>query len=616
MTLKLRLILPIILILFLTACPQPTPPNTPPSASDSDLAIAAGRTSGSLDLADLVNDADGDELVYTVTQGENGDVSLTGSTVTYTVGAADTAEDNFRYTVSDGQTEASATISVSIAEENPGEDPEETPDANKAPVAANAQLELDEGQTSAELDLSDFISDPDADDVLSLALSSQASEGEAVLDGTKVTYTLENTDAETDSFEYTVTDQAGESATATVSVTIGEATTPANCPDLACDDEFPGFNGVVLSAITTSNDNISVEDLENENYSVQFDEEATSEDGSVVAEVVVEGEALKDRLKFNVFPSFDENTDFPATLSFDYTLTVGDESETATVSLIIEEAPPYFNERGATYSGVEAGAQPGDMVILQGTFSSVTLAEGQYMLGGGGTNRVEVDRKTELTYSKFFDQDGLSVETFNVASGNAIGGNMNVGEFVGNNLTDDVIIQQEVVQRPDEEVRFGAVEAIRIENSTARVVLNGVTFKDIGAFGTNRSVPISFTNVKEAVVGGVRIEGLVDGGTGVELNNVNKLNMYRSTITRAADATQTTTAVRIVNTTDDTVDAEISLNTTEFGSAANTIGYATEGNVRLLGINNTVTNAATVLQCGAGSVTGQLIINNETINCR
>ena len=529
MTLKLHLkLLPIILILFLTACPQPESPtpNTPLNASAGELTIAAGRTSGSLDLAELVTDADGDELVYTVTQGENGDVTLSGSIATYTVSDAGATQDSFSYTVSDGQTQASAEISVSIAvltpirprrilnpgenrpgnpdPENPGGNPGETPDVNKAPVAANAQLELDEGQMSAELDLNDFISDPDADDELSLTLSSQASEGEAVIDGTKVTYTLENTDAETDSFEYTVTDEAGESATATVSVTIGEATTPATCSDLACDDELPGFNGVVLSAIATSNDNISVEDLAEQNYSVVFDEEATSEDGSVVAEVVVEGEAFKDRLKFNVFPSFGADTEFPATLSFDYTLTVGNESDTATVSLIIEEAPPYFNETGATYSGVEAGAQAGDMVILQGSFSSVTLAEGQYMLGGGGTNRVEVDRKTELTYSKFFANDGLSVKTFNVASGNAIGGNMNVGEFVGSNLTDDVIIQQEVVQRPNnEEKRFGAVEAIRIENSTARVVLNGVTFKDLGAFNTDRTVPISFTNVKEAVVGGV-----------------------------------------------------------------------------------------------------------------
>ena len=92
--------------------------------------------------------------------------------------------------------------------------------------------------------------------------------------------------------------------------------------------------------------------------------------------------------------------------------------------------------------------------------------------------------------------------------------------------------------------------------------------------------------------------------------------MYRTAIIRTADANQATTAVQIINTTADTVNAEISLNTTEFGSATNTIGYATEGNVRLLGINNTLTNAGTALQCGAGSVTGQLRINEEAINCR
>ena len=126
MTFKLHLkLLPIILILFLTACPQPESPtpNTPLNASAGELTIAAGRTSGSLDLAELVTDADGDELVYTVTQGENGDVTLSGSIATYTVSDAGATQDSFSYSVTDGTTEASAVISVSIAATDPDIDP-------------------------------------------------------------------------------------------------------------------------------------------------------------------------------------------------------------------------------------------------------------------------------------------------------------------------------------------------------------------------------------------------------------------------------------------------------------------------------------------------------------
>ena len=88
--------------------------NQPPTVDTSSTtgATTAGATTGytvtgaavSLDVLANASDPDGDTLsVASVTQGQNGSVTLSGNTPTYTPNSGFTGEDEFTYTISDGQ---------------------------------------------------------------------------------------------------------------------------------------------------------------------------------------------------------------------------------------------------------------------------------------------------------------------------------------------------------------------------------------------------------------------------------------------------------------------------------------------------------------------------------
>jgi hypothetical protein len=89
--------------------------NQPPTASADTVTIAAGT---SVTIAVLTNDTDpnGNPLTITaVTQGANGTVTFTNTSVTYTPQATFVGTDSFTYTISDGQgASATATVTVTV----------------------------------------------------------------------------------------------------------------------------------------------------------------------------------------------------------------------------------------------------------------------------------------------------------------------------------------------------------------------------------------------------------------------------------------------------------------------------------------------------------------------
>ena len=112
-----------------TPVATPPPTNQPPNAVD-DVASTSFNTLTT--IAVMGNDSDpnaGDVLnIVSVTNGANGTVTITGSTVTYTPNAGFSGADAFQYTIGDpGGLTDSATVSVTI-------DP---PGINRAPVAGN-----------------------------------------------------------------------------------------------------------------------------------------------------------------------------------------------------------------------------------------------------------------------------------------------------------------------------------------------------------------------------------------------------------------------------------------------------------------------------------------------
>ncbi|MEM7273341.1 MAG: Ig-like domain-containing protein, partial [Actinomycetota bacterium] len=137
--------------------------------------------------------------------------------------AGQTATDSFTYTMTDGRGGfATATVNVTIngADELP----------NMPPVAVDDVLVVDEDAGPTVVAVLDNDSDPDTGDVLTVTSVGAAATGTSGLSGGVVTYdpagqfeALAAGQSATDSFTYTIDDGNGETATATVNVTINGA---------------------------------------------------------------------------------------------------------------------------------------------------------------------------------------------------------------------------------------------------------------------------------------------------------------------------------------------------------------------------------------------------------
>ena len=206
----------------------------------------------SMDVDVLANDTDvdGDTLsVKSVNPGTNGSVSLVGGVVTYTPNEGYVGEDSFTYVVQDGEGgEATATVAVLVR------------GVNDDPVAAADAFTLAEDAAPTLLDVLANDADPDAGDVLSVASVTGATGGTAAVaaDGSGVIFTPDADFAGTGSFEYTVADDKGGTATATATVTV-EAVNDA--PILAVGDAFEfveGADGAVFTPTASDVDSATL----------------------------------------------------------------------------------------------------------------------------------------------------------------------------------------------------------------------------------------------------------------------------------------------------------------------------------------------------------------------
>jgi hypothetical protein len=186
-----------------------TPVNDAPVAGTDAASVAED---GAVLVTVLGNDTDvdGDTLTVTaVTQGAHGAVVLNaGNTVTYTPAANYNGPDSFTYTVSDGNG-GTATASVSIT----------VTAVNDPPVAVN-----DSATTMAEVAVVIAVRANDTDvegNTLTVTAVTQGAHGAVAINaGATVTYTPAAGWVGPDAFTYTISDGAGGTATATVSVTV------------------------------------------------------------------------------------------------------------------------------------------------------------------------------------------------------------------------------------------------------------------------------------------------------------------------------------------------------------------------------------------------------------
>lgn len=107
-----------------TEAPAPPPVNAEPVATDDEAETDEGE-SVTIDVLANDSDPDGDRLTITmVTQSSYGSVSISadGTSVTYVPDADFSGEDQFMYTVSDGEAADTATVMVDVLEVDDGGD--------------------------------------------------------------------------------------------------------------------------------------------------------------------------------------------------------------------------------------------------------------------------------------------------------------------------------------------------------------------------------------------------------------------------------------------------------------------------------------------------------------
>jgi len=159
------------------------------------------------------SDPDGDALtVSSTTQGANGSVTHTGSSVTYTPDAGFIGSDSFNYSIDDGfGGTASATVSITVTAQN------------KPPLAVADSVTISSGD-SVVVDVLANDGDPDGD-AISIISVSGASKGTVSWQAGQATisYTHNPRRKGSDSFSYTISDGRGATASATVSITLGSS---------------------------------------------------------------------------------------------------------------------------------------------------------------------------------------------------------------------------------------------------------------------------------------------------------------------------------------------------------------------------------------------------------
>jgi len=187
-----------------------TADNLAPTAVDDSATTEADR-SVTLNVLENDSDPEGDALTITgVTQGFNGSVSHTGSSLSYTPSAGFVGSDSFSYSIDDGY-QASATGSVSIT----------VVAANQAPVANADSVSISPGDSVI---ISVLANDADPDgDVLLITAVTDASKGTVSWQPgeTVISYTHNPKRKGSDSFSYSISDDRGGTATATVSIDLG-----------------------------------------------------------------------------------------------------------------------------------------------------------------------------------------------------------------------------------------------------------------------------------------------------------------------------------------------------------------------------------------------------------
>jgi len=274
----------------------------PPVAAD-DTADTSEDTPVAIDV--LGNDTDGndDDLsIVSFTDGASGSVAENDDgELVYTPDADTNGEDSFTYTITDGTTESTATVTVDVAAVND-------------PVEGVDDSESTDFGTPVTLNLVSNDLDADGDDLTIVSIGGDP-DGDVEISGDlkSITYTPADGFSGDDSFTYTVSDGETEDV-AGITITVGEAD---NSAPMAMDDE----------ASTTEDNSVAIDVLGNDEDAEDDDLNIASFGQGTNGSVADDGEGQL---------VYTPDADFNGEDSFTYTISDGALESTATVSVTVD----------------------------------------------------------------------------------------------------------------------------------------------------------------------------------------------------------------------------------------------------------------------------------------
>ncbi|HEX8699421.1 MAG TPA: Ig-like domain-containing protein, partial [Myxococcaceae bacterium] len=307
--------------------------NRAPVANDDGFTVA--RNSGATVLNVLANDVDpdGDTLTVTaVTQPANGSVTLNGGVVSFTPATGFVGTTSFEYTINDGNGGTDTAMVIVTVRTPPGGPPDAVNDT--------FTVAQDSGATVLTVLAND--TDPDGD-TLTITAVTQPANGSVTTNGTTVSFTPAAGFTGTTTFEYTISDGNGGTDTATVTITV---TAPTNGPPVATDDTFrvdEDSGATILTVLANDTDPNTGDTLT----------------VTAVTQPVTGGTVTLTAGEVRFTPS----ANFNGTVTFEYTVSDGTATDTATVTVIVEpvnDAPVGGDD---TFS-VNSNGGPAELNVL------------------------------------------------------------------------------------------------------------------------------------------------------------------------------------------------------------------------------------------------------------
>lgn len=267
-----------------------------------DRATTASDTAIFVDVLVNDRDEDGDSLsVTSVGDAEHGSATQEGHGIRYTPATGSAGEDSFTYTVGDGNGNTdTGRVTVSVT---------------RHPVTIDDVLSVDEDSTAA-VDVLANDSDPDGDALDVIGASGAAHGSVEVNADNTVSYTPDANYNGPDSFDYTVFDDHGGTASASVAVTINSV---EDAPEPADDAAITGI-GVESSIDVLANDL----DADGDDLSVA----RTSTPAHGIVSVDAQGVV-----------AYSPEPGFSGTDSFTYDAHDGTSAASATVTVVVDDAP-------------------------------------------------------------------------------------------------------------------------------------------------------------------------------------------------------------------------------------------------------------------------------------